>query len=139
MLLGLRLRESMCRGSWGFVSGALFIVPYLGVFLGVFLGTVLALLKFGDFVHVLGVWAVFAGSHAVEAFFLTPRVLGDRVGLHPLSVIVAILVGGELFGFVGVLLAVPATAVLKVALAEAVSVYRCSGLYVQSGTRTPDE
>lgn len=113
----------------GLVSGALFIVPYLGTLVGVVLGSALALLKFHDLWHLLAVWAVFAGGQAIEGFLLTPRIVGNRVGLHPLAVLVAVLAGGELFGFVGVLLAVPGAAVLRVAAGEALDRYRKSAAY----------
>ncbi|MHB8764950.1 MAG: AI-2E family transporter [Deferrisomatales bacterium] len=113
----------------GIASGLLFIVPYLGTFFGVALGSVLALLKFHDLAHLLGVWGVFAGAQLLEGFVLTPRIVGDRVGLHPLAVIVAILAAGELFGFVGILLAVPGAAVLRVGAGEALARYRASALH----------
>ncbi len=114
----------------GVLSGALFIVPYLGTLVGLVLASLLALLKFGDWAHLLGVWGVFAAGQALEGFVLTPRIVGDRVGLHPLAVLVAVLAGGELFGVVGVLLAVPGAAVLRVGLAEFLDRYRRSSLYL---------
>jgi predicted PurR-regulated permease PerM len=113
----------------GLLSGALFIVPYLGTAVGIVLGSLLALLKFHDVAHLLGVWAVFAVGQGLEGFVLTPRIVGNRVGLHPLAVIVAVLAGGGLFGFTGVLLAVPAAAVLRVGLDEALRTYRASSFY----------
>ena len=113
----------------GLLSGALFVIPYLGTLVGILLGSLLALLKFHDFVHVAAVWAVFAVGQGLEGFVLTPRFVGHRVGLHPLAVILAVIAGGELFGFVGVLLAVPGAAVLRVGLAEALEAYRASGFY----------
>ncbi len=118
----------------GILSGALFLVPYLGTVVGIVLGSVLALLKFHDLAHLLGVWGVFAVAQLLEGFLLTPRVVGDRVGLHPLAVIVAILAGGELFGFVGILLAVPGAAVLRVALAEGLEAYRGTAAYRGPGS-----
>lgn len=113
----------------GILSGALFIVPYLGTAVGIVLGSLLALLKFHDLAHLLAVWAVFAAGQGLEGFVLTPRIVGDRVGLHPLAVILAVLAGGGLFGFTGVLLAVPAAAVLRVGLDEALAAYRASAFY----------
>lgn len=113
----------------GLLSGALLVVPYLGTFVGLALGSLLALLKFQDLAHLLGVWGVFGAGQLLESFVLTPRLVGNRVGLHPLVVMVAVVAGGELFGFVGILLAVPAAAVLRVGLAEAWEAYRLSALY----------
>ncbi|MEW6488598.1 MAG: AI-2E family transporter [Thermodesulfobacteriota bacterium] len=113
----------------GLLSGALLVVPYLGTAVGLALGSLLALLKFQDLAHLLAVWGVFGAGQLLESFLLTPRLLGDRVGLHPLVVMVAVVAGGELFGFLGVLLAVPAAAVLRVGLAEAYDAYRRSSIY----------
>jgi predicted PurR-regulated permease PerM len=113
----------------GLLSGALLVVPYLGTLVGVALASLLALLKFQDLAHLLAVWGVFTAGQLLESFVLTPRLLGERVGLPPLVVMVAVLAGGELFGFVGVLLAVPAAAVLRVGLDEAYGAYRVSALY----------
>jgi len=113
----------------GTLAGVLFLVPYLGTLVGLVLATLLALLKFHDLAHVLAVWGVFAAGQALEGFVLTPRLVGNRVGLHPVAVIVAILAGGELFGAVGVLLAVPSAAVLRVTLAELLALYRTSAWY----------
>lgn len=117
----------------GSVSGILFFVPYLGTLIGVVAGSVLALLKFQDVAHLLGVWGVFAVGQALEGFFLTPRIVGDRVGLNPIAVIVSVLVGGQLLGAPGVLLAVPAAAVIRVGMEEAMSRYRASEFYHEGG------
>lgn len=114
----------------GSISGALFFVPYLGTLIGVLLGSLLALLKFHDLGHLLAVWGVFAAGQALEGFVLTPRIVGDRVGLNPVAVLVAILAGGRLFGAAGVLLAVPTAAVGRVALEEAWARYRRSDFYL---------
>ncbi len=118
----------------GLLSGALFIVPYLGTVVGVAVGSLLALLKYHDLVHLLAVWAVFVVGQLLEGFVLTPRIVGERVGLHPLAVMVAVLAGGELFGFLGILLAVPAAAVLRVGLSEALGAYRNSALFREDAT-----
>jgi predicted PurR-regulated permease PerM len=117
----------------GLLSGALFVIPYLGTLVGILLGSLLALLKFHDFVHVAAVWTVFAVGQGLEGFLLTPKFVGHRVGLHPLAVILAVIAGGELFGFVGVLLAVPGAAVLRVGLAQAMEAYIESDFYRGEG------
>lgn len=98
----------------GLVSGALFIIPYAGAVIGVGLSALLALLKFGVDWHVLGCVATFVVVHMIEGSVLTPRIVGKRVGLHPLVVMVAVVAGGHLLGLWGVLLAVPFTAALSV-------------------------
>jgi len=90
------------------------IVPYLGFLAGIVLSSVMALVTFGDFAHVLQVWLVFAIVQGLEGTVITPRILGEKVGLSPLAVILALVVGGQLFGLLGVFLAVPAAAALRV-------------------------
>jgi predicted PurR-regulated permease PerM len=74
----------------------------------------MALVTFGDTVHVLYVWGVFAVVQALEGTVITPRILGDSVGLSPLVIILALFAGGQLFGLLGIFLAVPAAAALRV-------------------------
>lgn len=100
----------------GMLAGILVFVPYLGVVVGVLLGTLAALLQSGDFMAVVPVWIVFGIGQLVEGMWLTPWLVGDRVGLHPVAVIFALMAFGQLFGFFGVLLAIPASAALLVAL-----------------------
>jgi len=110
----------------GLMSGALFVVPYLGTVVGVVLGCVLALLKFGLSWQILGVIAVFSVAQLIEGYILTPRIVGDKVGLHPLVVMIALIVGGSLLGIWGMLLAIPITAVASVLGAEWLESYRAS-------------
>lgn len=115
----------------GVGSGLLFIVPYLGTAVGVVLGTALALLKFGVDWHVVAVWATFAITQGIEGFIVTPKIMGDKVGLHPLVVMIALLVGANLFGLWGMLLAIPATAAGDVLLGEWLAAYRRSRFYTE--------
>jgi predicted PurR-regulated permease PerM len=100
----------------GMLAGILVFVPYLGVVVGVLLGTLAALLQTGDFSVAIWVWSVFALGQLLEGMLLTPWLVGDRVGLHPVAVIFALMAFGQLFGFFGILLAIPASAALLVAL-----------------------
>lgn len=129
--LGLMLTGIDLAGTIGLLSGALFIVPYLGTLVGIVLSCTLALLKFGFDWHVLGCIATFVIVQGIEGTFLTPYLVGDRVGLHPMVVIVALLVGGDLLGIWGVLLAVPITASLAVLLEYLVARYRQSRLFTR--------
>jgi len=113
----------------GVISGLLFVVPYLGTAVGLVLGTVLSLLKFGIGWQLLGVVAVFVVVQAIEGYLLTPRIVGDQVGLHPLVVMIALIVGGSLLGIWGMLLAIPLTAVLSVFGGEWLELYRASPVY----------
>jgi predicted PurR-regulated permease PerM len=104
-------------------------VPYLGAFVGVTSAVIATLVQHGDATHLLLVLGVFALGQTLEGFVLVPWLVGDRIGLHPVAVIFAIMAGGQLFGFLGVLLALPVAAVAMVLLRYAHEHYRRSGLY----------
>ncbi len=113
----------------GLATGLLAIVPYAGFFLGFVVGMGIALFQFGaegGFWFVLG---VFMAGQLLESYVLTPRLVGERVGLHPVWVIFAMLAGGALFGFVGVLLAIPVAAIIGVLTRFALSLYVTSPYY----------
>lgn len=97
----------------GVLSGILSFVPYLGPAVGVILGGISALVQ-GDMFMLGGVAVVFVLSQGIENYFLTPKFVGDRIGLHPVMVIFSVMAGGQLFGFFGVLLALPVAAVVTV-------------------------
>lgn len=113
----------------GISAGLLAIVPYLGIIIGILAASIAALIQFHDGIHVLYVVIVFIVGHFIEHFVLTPWLVGHRIGLHPVAVIFAILAGGHLFGFVGVLLALPVAAVVMVLLRHLKQHYVQSGLY----------
>jgi predicted PurR-regulated permease PerM len=98
----------------GLAAGLASFVPYLGFLVGIAAAGLAAYLQFQEASVLLWVLAVFAGGQLLEGLVLTPRLVGERVGLHPVAVIFAVMAGGQLFGFLGVLLALPAAAVLKV-------------------------
>ena len=126
----------------GVLSGLLAVVPYLGTAVGIVLSLVLALVEFGFDIHLLYVLIVFGAVQFVEGNFLTPRIVGDSVGLHPLVVMIAVIAGGGLLGVWGMLLAIPATAALSVFGAEWLEMYRDSAVYrghAASGAPTPDD
>jgi len=114
----------------GLIAGLLTFVPYLGPASGIILGVVAALVQYGDWQHVAGVLVVFGIGQVIESYVLTPKLVGDRIGLHPVAVIFAVLAGGQLFGFLGMLLALPVAAVVNVLLRYAQERYRHSRLYV---------
>ena len=113
----------------GLIAGLLTFVPYLGPASIVVFGGVAALVQFGDWPHLAGVAAVFTIGQVIESYWLTPKLVGDRIGLHPMAVIFSVLVGGQLFGFLGMLLALPVAAVANVLLRYAVERYRISRMY----------
>lgn len=100
----------------GLLAGAVSFVPYLGFIVGMVAAGVAALMQFQSLVMLGAVLSVFLVGQLLESFVLTPRLIGDRLGLHPVAVIFAIMAGGQLFGFVGVLLALPVAAVATVVL-----------------------
>jgi len=118
----------------GIVAGLLSFVPYLGIITGLILALASAVLQTGDAWLPLWVLVVFAIGQGMESFVLTPRLVGGRVGLHPVLVIFAILAGGELFGFVGVLLALPAAAAGTVFARHAHARYVQSDMYRGDGS-----
>src|SRR5690554_3351571 len=113
----------------GIIAGLFTFIPYIGPATGIVLGLIAALVQYGDWKHVLGVLAVFGVGQVIESYWLTPKLVGDRIGLHPVAVIFAVLVGGQLFGFLGMLLALPTAAVANVLLRYAHDRYTHSRLY----------
>ncbi|MDZ7938758.1 MAG: AI-2E family transporter [Rhodoferax sp.] len=117
----------------GVFTGLAIFVPYLGFGIGLVLATLAGLLEFssGGVVYPLVMVAVVYGiGQMVESLYLTPTLVGERIGLHPLAVIFALLAFGQLFGFVGVLIALPASAVLLVAIRRVRAGYLASPLYL---------
>ena len=108
----------------GIIAGLVSFVPYLGFIVGIVLAGIAVMMQFNDYSMLLAVLAVFGTGQLLESFLLTPYLVGDRLGLHPVAVIFAIMAGGELFGFVGVLVALPAAAILAVALRNLGQMYR---------------
>lgn len=117
----------------GMVAGLGSIIPYFGFAIGIVAATLAAVIQFGSFEAVALVWVVFAVGQAIEGWVLQPWLVGDRIGLHPVAVIFAIMAGGQLFGFMGMLLALPVAAVIMVLLRHAHSYYQQSSLYQGAG------
>lgn len=114
----------------GFGTGLVSFVPYFGMLIGFAVGIVIAVVQFGDPVSIGLVAAVFLVGQFIEGNFVTPNLVGERIGLHPVWVIFSLLTGGALFGFVGVLLAVPTAAVIGVLLRFSIAQYLESSLYL---------
>jgi predicted PurR-regulated permease PerM len=113
----------------GMTSGLLSFVPYLGTAVGIFSASLAALLQFQDALHLFWVLAVFGIGQVLEGSVLTPMLVGDKIGLHPVAVIFAVLAGGQLFGFMGILLALPVASVIMVMLRHAHEWYKDSEFY----------
>jgi predicted PurR-regulated permease PerM len=132
MLVGLELGLLI-----GLIAGLAAIVPYMGFVIGIGAAITAGLFQFGgDLYPMLGIVAVFMVGQALEGMVLTPLLVGDRIGLHPVAVIFAILAGGELFGFTGILLALPVAAVIMVLVRHMHDLYKESDIY--GGAEDPD-
>jgi predicted PurR-regulated permease PerM len=119
--------------SIGLFSGLLNFVPYLGTLTGLALSLSFVALDGGGWARVLGVIVVFIVVQSVEAYYLTPKLLGSSLDLHPMWVLVGLMIGGSLFGILGIILAVPVIAVAKVALNFLEELYQQSDFYRDSG------
>lgn len=130
----------------GLVAGLISFIPYLGATTGVVMAVLAALVQAQgfDLKLMVGLAVTFTVGQLLESYVLTPRIVGDKIGLHPVAVIFAVMAGGQLFGFLGMLLALPVSAVANVLLRYAHERYRESELYggertailLESGTNT---
>lgn len=114
----------------GVFTGLAVFIPYVGFGLGLTLALISAVLQFSGWHGLIGVGVVYGIGQVVESFVLTPRLVGERIGMNPLTVIFALLAFGHLFGFVGVLMALPISAVMVVAVRRARRLYLASPLYL---------
>lgn len=113
----------------GLLAGLVSFVPYLGSIVGIGVAGIAAFVQFQDLIHLVYVLLVFGAGQAIEGMFLSPILVGDRIGLHPVAVIFAVMAGGQIFGFIGVLLALPVAAVIIVLLRYLHSEYMESSFY----------
>lgn len=113
----------------GLIAGFVSFVPYLGLIVGVGIAGIAILFQTGNPVDLIWVFAVFGVAQMIEGTILTPLLVGERIGLHPVTVIFAVLAGGQLFGFFGILLALPVAAVLAVILRYIHDTYKQSQVY----------
>ncbi|MEM8914653.1 MAG: AI-2E family transporter, partial [Pseudomonadota bacterium] len=116
----------------GIMAGLLNIVPFVGSIVGFTVSMSVAVTQFDSWVMWVVIAAIFVAGQVVEGNFITPRLIGDAVGLHPVWIIFALMAGGNLFGITGVMLAVPAAAVIGVVLRHSLARYRASHFYVGS-------
>ena len=119
--------------SIGLLSGLLNFIPYLGTLTGLTLSLSFVALDGGGIARILGVLAVFIIVQSVEGYYLTPKLLGGSLDLHPMWVLVGLMIGGSLFGILGIILAVPVIAIAKVALDFLEELYQQSDFYRGSG------
>jgi predicted PurR-regulated permease PerM len=124
----------------GMIAGLGSIVPYFGFAIGIVSATIVALFQFGGNAHMLfEVWLVFGIGQIIEGWVLQPFLLGDRIGLPPVAVIFSVMAGGTLFGFFGMLVALPVAAIIMVLLRHAHGRYRRSSLYQQWPPAAPND
>jgi predicted PurR-regulated permease PerM len=140
MLLGTyyAIGLSLAGLDFGFVigmaTGILSFIPYVGMLFGFALGVILAIFQFGDWFHVSIIVAVFLSGQFLEGNFITPKLVGDKVGLHPVWIIFGMLAGAAMFGFIGILLAVPITAIIGVLIRFGLKKYFNSSLFTNKRT-----
>ncbi|QRN41716.1 MAG: AI-2E family transporter [Neisseriaceae bacterium] len=115
----------------GFMTGFLVFIPYFGFTVGSILATLAVILQYGDIWHLVGVWIVFGIGQTVESLVITPKLIGDRIGLSPVLVIFVLLAFGSLFGFTGMLLALPISAVCVVIMHTISDQYYKSDFYLE--------
>ncbi|MGR9072729.1 MAG: AI-2E family transporter [Gammaproteobacteria bacterium] len=115
----------------GMLAGLVSFVPYLGSVVGIVSACIAALVQFQDLVYLIPVSIVFAVGQGLEGMLLTPWLVGDKIGLHPVAVIFSVLAGGQLFGFIGILLALPVASVIMILLRHVHDLYMDSGFYAQ--------
>ena len=116
----------------GTLAGLVSFVPYLGFIVGIVAASIAMLLQTHELLQLLPVFVVFGIGQALEGMVLTPWLVGDRIGLHPVAVIFAVLAGGQLFGFIGILLALPVAAVIAVLVRHAHQRYMTSTIFDDS-------
>jgi len=127
--IGLFLCDTPMSLSLGMMAGLVNLVPYLGLVLGFVPSALLTYMHTQEWMPVLAVAGVFGVVQALEGMVITPRVVGDNIGLHPVAVILAVLLGGELFGLAGMILGVPVVAVLNVLMSRGIVQYKASSFY----------
>lgn len=145
----LSLAGIYCTGLWivgldlafliGFLAGVVSFIPYAGTLVGIAAASVAAIMQFGDLWSILPVLVVFGVGQTAEGIVLTPWLVGDRIGLHPVAVIFSVLAGGQLFGFLGVLLALPAASVVMVLIRHVHELYKDSAFYAHTQPPTSSD
>lgn len=134
MVVGLKLALLI-----GLIAGLASIVPYMGFIVGIGAAVIAAVLQFHEVMPIVWVGVVFIIGQMIEGMVLTPLLVGDKIGLHPVAVIFAILAGGQLFGFVGILIALPVAAIIMVLLRHIHLGYLSSDVYSPLEMETESE
>lgn len=133
--VGLSLVGLEYGATIGIIAGVLSFIPYVGSSFGLIVSMVLAFIQFDQASDIIMVFSVFMVGQILEGYVLTPKLVGDRVGLHPVWILFALFAGGSLLGFLGVLIAVPVAAILGVLIRIGLSYYKASPLYGKRGNK----
>jgi predicted PurR-regulated permease PerM len=133
VVFGLSGFGAMNGFAIGALTGLLNIIPYVGVGIGLFLSLAMALIEWGGIYPLIGIAVVFIIAQIADGYFITPRIVGGKVGLGTVGVLIALLIGGALFGLAGMLFAVPCAAMLRAAWPDLMEIYRASSFYRGEG------
>ena len=128
-IVGLYLSGTPLSLFIGIAAGYANLVPYLGLVIGFIPALILTFLQHPEWSHLLGVLVTFGAVQTLEGMVITPRVVGEEIGLHPVVVILAVMIGAKFFGILGIVIAVPATAVLNILFIRGFKVYQESSFY----------
>lgn len=128
-VLGLNLIGLDLALLLGVLSGFLIIIPFIGAMISILMVTISCYFTFGAGIELLYVIILYIVGHAVEGYILAPKIIGDRIGLHPVWIIFAVFAAGSVLGFVGVVFAIPIAGIVKVLLAHIIAYYKSSKMY----------
>lgn len=137
--IGLWIADVKFALPVGVITGLMSFIPFVGFGGGLVLAILAAILQGGGWSPLIGVAVVYTLGQILESYVLTPYIVGDRIGLHPLAVIFALMAFGQLFGFVGMLVALPASAAILVGLREVRSAWFASPVYLGQNSKSPSE
>ena len=111
------------------ISGFLVIIPFIGAFISLFLMIVSCYFSYGASVEIVYILVLFVIAHIIESYILTPQIIGDKIGLHPVWIIFSVFAAGSVFGFVGIVFAIPIAGVIKILLFNMIDYYKSTKIY----------
>ncbi len=111
------------------ISGFLVIIPFIGAFISLFLMLVSCYFSYGASVEIVYILVLFVIAHIIESYILTPQIIGDKIGLHPVWIIFSVFAAGSVFGFVGIVFAIPIAGVIKILLFNMIEYYKSTKIY----------
>jgi len=111
------------------ISGFLVIIPFIGAFISLFLMLVSCYFSYGASVEIVYILVLFVIAHIIEGYILTPQIIGDKIGLHPVWIIFSVFAAGSVFGFVGIVFAIPIAGVIKILLFNMIDYYKSTKIY----------